>query len=433
MQGMSTARHAAASRRDFLKTAGAAALTAALAGKFPAMAQGARTGTRPPNILLIMADDLGVETLGAYGGESYHTPNLDRLAADGIRFDYCHSTPSCTPSRVNILTGRYGFRTGVEWGAIPPDEITFGHVLRDAGYATGLAGKWQLNQLEDDPEYVHRMGFDTYAAWAWHEGPRYWNPMVWQDAKLREDIAHRYGPEVFVEHLENFMLENRDRPFLAYYPMVLPHFAKPEGNENEEPVGPHGEYETYAEMVQLMDEMVGRIVRAVDGLGLREDTVILFTGDNGTPRRVTSVRHGQEVPGGKKTLLDTGTHVPLIARWPGTAPAGTVNTDLVDFSDFLPTLAELAGGVLPTDRPLDGTSFAAQLHGERGTPREWIYTEHKDEAWARTHDWKRYLDGRLIHMTQDPLEESPVPPEEDTPISAAARARLAEVLAELRG
>lgn len=414
----------ALNRRAFLKQLGlgAAALSAA-----PHGAQAARR----PNIVLFMADDLGLECLGAYGGESYHTPNLDRLAAEGMRFTHCYSTPKCVPSRVNILTGRYGFRTGQEWGYIPPDEVTFGHVLQKAGYATALAGKWQLALLKDDPQHVRKMGFEESCCWAWHEGPRYWQPLIWQNGELREGIEDRYGPEVFTEFLIDFMRENKDQPFLAYYPMALVHSAK-SGGKYKEPKGPNGRYQSFSERVKRMDDMVGKLVDAVDELGLAEDTLILFTGDNGTSQSITSIRNGRKVQGGKGTLKDSGTHVPLIARQPGTVPEGAVCDALIDFSDFLPTFAELAGAELPQDRVIDGKSFAPLLDGCTDTIREYAYTEWKGRAWVRDRRWKLYDDGELYNLETDPLEKTPIDPDKAGETAQQARQRLEAALKRIR-
>lgn len=363
---------------------------------------------KPPNVVLIMADDLGVECLGCYGGTSYETPNLDALAESGTRFTHCYSTPKCVPSRINILTGRYGFRTGQQWGHIPEGEVTFGSVLQQAGVKTAVAGKWQLALLKDRPNHPREKGFGESSLWAWHEGPRYWNPMIWQNGQLRhKEIADRYGPDVFTEFLIDFMRENKEGPFLAYYPMCLPHFAKT-GGSYEEPVGPNGRYQSYKELVEQMDRLVGEIVRAVDELGIRENTLILYTSDNGTPGRVVSLRDGQEIQGGKGEHTNAGTHVPLIASWPGTTPSGATCDDLIDFSDFMPALAELAGTVPPPDRPIDGRSFAPQIKGQPGTAREWVYTEFKGLGWIRDHHWKLYTDGRFFDMRADPEENRPL-------------------------
>lgn len=386
-----------------------------------------------PNVLLIMADDLGVECLGSYGGTSYPTPNLDALAASGTRFTHAYSTPKCSPSRVNLLTGRYGFRTGEEWGVLPAGEITFGNIVQAAGVKTAVAGKWQMSLLKENPNHPHESGFDAYSLWAWHEGPRYWQPMIWQNGRLlHEEIADRYGPDLYTAFLIDFMREHREGPFLAYYPMCLTHFPKTNG-PYVEPPGPDGKHQTFAEMVAQMDRLIGELVRALEELGLRENTLILFTADNGSPNKVVSVRDGKEVKGGKAKHTNGGTHVPLIASWPGTTPAGAVSEDLIDFSDFLPTFAELFGAKLPADRPIDGRSFALQLKGQAGNPRAWAFTEFEGLGWIRNQGWKLYTDGRFFDMASDPEEASPLEASGLAGDAAAAHAFLKKELVNLRG
>ena len=357
-----------------------------------------------PNILLIMADDLGYECLGCYGGQSYKTPNLDALAASGMRFTNCFSTPKCSPSRVTIMTGRYTFRTTTKWGHLPDNEITFGRVLQDAGYATALGGKWQMALLKKEPGHVQRFGFQESAVWAWHEGPRYWRPLIYRNDTIMKGVEDRFGPDVTCDFLIEFMRKNKDRPFLAYYPMALTHWPK-----KDEPPPAGRKHLKFSEMVSEMDREVGRLVKALDDLGLREKTLILFTGDNGTPTNVTSVLNGRKIKGGKARLTDAGTRVPLLASWPGTVPDGSTNGDLIDFTDFMPTLAEISGTNPPQDRPIDGRSFAPRLRGKPGNPRDWIYTWWSGKSWVRDQDWKLYKDGRLFDMKNDPVERSPLP------------------------
>jgi arylsulfatase A len=376
-----------------------------------------------PNILLMMADDLGYECLGAYGGRSYRTPHLDALAEGGLCFDNCFSTPKCSPSRVTILTGRYTVRTTMRWGHIPANEITFGHVLQQAGYATALAGKWQLGRIVDDPDRVQRFGFQQSAVWAWHEGPRYWQPMIYRNDKRMTGIKDRYGPDVYTDFLIEFMEQNRDRPFLAYYPMCLTHY--PKGNEPPPQDRPHL---TFAEMVASMDAMVGKLVAALDRLELREGTLILFTADNGSPTSEVSLLGDRQVKGGKAKLTDNGTRVPLVANWPGTVPGGKTNDDLIDFTDFLPTLAALAGAELPADVVIDGHSFAPQLCGEEGTPREWVFTEWSGKAWVRDKHWKLYRGGQLYDMQSDSEETHPLPENQAPDV----RQRLGKVMKRLK-
>src|SRR5205823_5025504 len=190
------------------------------------------------NIILILCDDLGYECVNCYGGRSYETPNIDALAASGMRFKNCYATPLCSPSRVELMTGRYGFQTG--WINLigrggdeakdyfdPKKERTFGHMLKDAGYTTALAGKWQLAEFIQNPNHVRECGFDEYCCWAWELGgkrtSRYWKPVIWQDGKVRKNTERLYGEDVFCDFLTDFMKRHKDGPFFVYYPMVLVH------------------------------------------------------------------------------------------------------------------------------------------------------------------------------------------------------------------
>lgn len=421
---------------------------------------GAETGR--PNILFILADDVGQEVLGSYGGESYATPHLDQLAREGMRFHHAYSMPSCHPTRLALMTGRYPFRQGgVAWGSFPPGEEpwTFANLLAAGGYATAVAGKWQLALLRDDRHHPRRLGFQSWDLFGWHEGPRYYEPMVYRDGIVRTDTLGHYGPDLYLRSLIDFMSANRDRPFLAFYSMALCHDVT---DDLDEPVphGPFDRYDSYPEMVAEMDRNVGRLLAALEALDLSERTLVLFVGDNGTPQQmivraegtrlvkepVVSLRSGREVPGGKGTLSDRGTRVPLIARWPGTIEPGREVDDLVDFTDFLPTFRELAGVALPEGRALDGSSFAALLRGEGRSGRSWVYAEESvlplpgsvepsrassGGRWVRDASWKLYADGRLYDMRQDPSEERPIGEDADSAASREARARLEAALNEL--
>lgn len=464
---------AKSNRREFLHRAAAGAAGMALPSL---MRPAAAAATERPNIVLIMADDLGYECLGCYGGTSYLTPNLDALAASGLRFGHAYCTPLCTPTRVQIMTGLYPFRTGWKTGiwTLPDNQQsidarklkTFGHILRDAGYATAVAGKWQLNRFDlFNPDHPKDCGFDDYCLWTWRYGgtnpSRYWDPSVWQDGKLRQDLAGQYGPDVYADFLIDFITRNQSRPFLAYYPMALTHL--PLHDTPDLRANPGQFPSQFAAMVNYMDKLVGRIVVSLTQLGLRERTLVLFTGDNGTPSQITSMLGDIPIKGGKNTMTDPGTHVPLIANWPGTVPAGVVSEDLVDVSDILPTLAEVAGVPIPdkapvdvgrtiagsyrpggsvpvrltavgTDRPaLDGRSFAPQLRGEAGRPREWVFCERGNERYVREKRWRLHEDSILFDMETDPWENNPIAPADPhTPEAAAARARLQAVLDELQ-
>ena len=438
--------HAATTRRRFLQ----AAAGATLAGLLGRRARAADAATRP-NIVLIMADDLGYECLGANGGTTYRTPNLDRLAAEGTRFTHAYCAPLCSPTRVLLMTGRYGFRNYRGWGILDPAEKTFGHLLREAGYATCVSGKWQLCRFDkpENADHPKRAGFDEHCVWTWHfkggKPSRYRDPMIWQNGKLLEGAKGKYGPDIHCDFVCDFIERNKSRPFFAYYPTNLVHapfVPTPDSKEAPAPSGGKkkgkGGQTNYAAMVAYLDKCVGRVVATLDRLGLRSNTLILFTGDNGTPRGITSMMGEATIPGGKGKMTDAGTHVPLIANWKGTTPAGRVLDDLVDFSDVLPTLAEMAGAPLPTDRTIDGRSFLPRLRGEKGSPREWAYIHHggagvKGNLRAvRTQRWKLYGDGRLFDVRADTFEKTPIAEGDGGDEAAAARKRLAGALASLK-
>ena len=403
-----------------------------------------RETQQKPNIVLIMADDIGTEILGCYGGTSYNTPNIDQLAETGIRFTNCYSAPKCSPSRVKIMTGRYLFRTTEKWGYIPPDEITFGHVLKSAGYTTALAGKWQMILLGGDPDHIQKMGFEQSCVFGWHEGPRYHDPYIWQNGHILQDTKGRYGPDIYCDFLIDFITKNKDKPFLAYYPMALAHDISNDLATPPSPA-PNGRYQSYKVLIEHMDKLVGRVVTTLEKLGLREKTLVLFTTDNGTPRKfiskfengeyidepIISMKGEKTVIGGKGELTDAGTHVPLIANWPGITPSGTICDDLIDFSDFMPTLAELGLTELPKGVAIDGRSFAPQLRGEPGNPRDWAYTQWEGDAWVRTKHWKLYRSGNLFDMKNDPLEQTPIQIESETEESASIKQSLQAVFKKL--
>jgi arylsulfatase A len=295
-----------------------------------------------------------------------------------------------------------------------------------------------------DPDHVTKMGFEQNCVFGWHEGPRYHGPFIYENGKARTEPADKYGPDIFCKFLTDFIKRNKDKPFLAYHSMCVAHAI---GNDmpTPPPLGPDGRYQTYKELVEYMDKLVGRIVQTLDEAGIRENTLILFTTDNGTPakfitkfangkyvnERIYSEAHGKTFIGGKGKLTDAGTHVPLIANLPGTTPAGKVCDDLVDFSDFLPTFAELASAKLPTDRTIDGKSFAPQIMGKKGNPRKWAYCQGGKRAWARTQRYKLYRNDQLFDIQKDPLEKSPVMAENDTAQTSAVRKELNKAFDQL--
>ncbi len=392
-----------------------------------------------------MADDVGDQAIGCYGGTSYSTPRIDALAAGGMRFRHCYSMPVCHPTRIALMTGQYPFRAGhPPWGTFPKglEGATIASRLRDLGYATAVAGKWQLTLLRDDPRHPGRLGFDRWSLFGWHEGPRYYRPLIYEDGTVRSDVIDRYGPDVYVESLVEFMRENTDNPFFAYYPMALAHDVTDDVG-TPPPVGPQGQYDSYKRMVENMDECVGRLVAALEELGIRDRTLFLFTADNGTPGSYYSTAQGSRMfkqpieftwngtasKGGKGELTDAGTRVPLVASWPGTLPAGAVVDDLVDFTDWLPTLVDLAGGEMPEG--LDGVSHARRLRGGPGGARRWAFASRRGQSWVRTQRWKLYDDGRLFDLDGRRDEGAAVGIRDQSSPASEARAELSAALRSL--
>lgn len=388
--------------------------------------------SRKPNIILILADDLGYETLGAYGSTSYKTPHLDKLASEGMRFTHAYSTPLCTPSRVQLMTGKYNFRNYIGFGLLDPAERTFGHLLQAAGYVTGIAGKWQLlgNEYQQHlaggrrGTYPTEAGFGEYCLWQLDKHgtyfTRYKDPVISSNAVNNKTYKDGYGPDVFVNFVEAFMEKHRSEPFFLYYPMVLTHapFQPTPDNGNFVHFDPAGEVNDtayFGEMVTYMDTIVGRIHQKAKDLGIEDNTLILFVGDNGTDRHVTSRMNEKEIPGGKGYPTEYGTHVPFVAYWKGHIKPGQVNGNLIDFTDFLPSLMEAAQADIPDDFETDGISFYSQLVGEPSDARQWVFG-HYDPMWGKfpfaryVHDkrWKLYENGEVYDLQKDPMEEKPL-------------------------
>lgn len=407
-----------------------------------------------PNIILVMADDVSWEAFSCYGAEDYQTPNIDQLAANGIRFNHCYSTPICTPSRVKLMTGQYNFRNYTHFGYLNPKEKTFGHLLQSAGYKTAIAGKWQLNGLYNslpghkDNTRPHKAGFDEYMLWqvttgkrpADSGGERFWSPPLEHNGKFVtvEENLNKYGPDLLTDFICNFMEKNRKQPFFVYYPMVLVHDpfvptpdtigdAPRTQAANKQPKGKEARKANFVAMVQYTDKLIGRIGAKVKQLGLAENTIIMFTADNGTHPSITSRWQGQDITGGKGGMKDMGTHVPFVASWPGTAPQGAVYDDLVEFTDFYTTFAEAAGIKLGKEDPIDGRSFLPRLRGEKGNPRDWVLC-HYQPYWnkipgqfARTERFKLYRDGRFYEVPKDLREQNDLA---DSRTGRAARKKL---------
>lgn len=406
-----------------------------------------------PNIILIMADDLGYECVTCNGGESYQTPRLDAMAAEGLRFSQCHSQPVCTPTRVQIMTGRCNSRNYWAFGSLHPKELTFGHVLKAAGYATCITGKWQLSGRGQRYPGTHpdKSGFDEWCLWELDEetrGSRYWNPTIKANGKLLPNTEGKFGPDIFCDYLLDFISRNKTEPFFAYYPMTLTHgptHPTPDTTGYDPSTKPKRDAKYFADMVNYTDKIVGRVLDHLDREGLAENTLVLFVGDNGTDKKLTSKFQGRVVRGGKGRKLDVSTHVPMIASWKGTLPAGEVCNDLIDFTDMMPTFVEMATAQVPDGLRFDGVSFFPQLRGQPGNPKPYIYCyyekgkydgESPDSSegspaetdmpvsekktakqlrksqptrWVHDGRWKLLNSGSFFDLKNDPDEQSSIP------------------------
>lgn len=395
------------------------------------------------NVILILADDFGYECVGANGSTSYQTPNLDQLASTGMRFTHAYAQPLCTPTRVQLMTGLYNIRNYTRFGQLEPSQFTFGNLFQQAGYKTCITGKWQLEGGFEGPT---KFGFNEYCLWQLtRRPPRYANPGIESNGKTVDYHAGEYGPDIINDYALDFIARNRDTPFFLYYPMMLTHnpFQPTPDSANWDPAttgekakqdGKH-----FADMTTYMDKLVGKVVATLEKHGLRENTLILFTGDNGTNRSVTSRMGDRIVKGGKGSSKDNGIHVPLIANWPGSIQAGRICDDLVDTTDYLPTIAQTAGIPLPSSLNPDGHSFLPQLRGDKGSPRPWIYSWYADGGgptpvfeFAMNQRYKLYRNGSYYDLTTDPAEETPLNLSTLAPESSSAHALLTSALDQFK-
>jgi arylsulfatase A len=400
-----------------------------------------------------MADDLGMETIGTYGGESYQTPNLDELATGGMQFQNCYSTPLCTPSRVQVMTGKYNFRNYIGFGLLDPNEKTFGHAMQEAGYKTCITGKWQLfgNKKQKDlaggreGTVPLKAGFDTYRLWQINElGSRFKDPMLETFKDGVETFDTEYGPDKFVEFIESFMTSNKDSSFFVYYPMVLVHdpfVPTPDSPEFDAFDSKAKVNDTiyFKDMMAYMDKQVGRIVKKVDELGIRENTVILFIGDNGTDRDVTSKWKGKSIKGEKGYTLDAGTHVPFIASWKGKIEPNQINENLIDFTDFFPSLLDIAQSEIPQNKQIDGVSFYPQLLGKESKTRDWIFCSYAPNwgnftprTYVQNTEFKLYKNGEFYNFKNDLYEKSPLSDSDLTKEQLALKASFQRVLDDMK-
>ena len=376
-----------------------------------------------PNILLIMADDLGAEALPCYGNTVFSTPNLDRLAREGARFDSAYSTPVCSPTRAMILTGLYPNRTGILermdspadreklTNRLPVHLKTFASVFKDAGYATAIAGKWHLGNFRTCPDQPVSHGFDEYCLWVQHldgqRPSRYYAPHVWENGRFKEYGREVYGPDRYSDFLIDFMNRNKSRPLLAYFPMNLIHgplHVPPDLKglaESRYPDDLAKNERLAGHMVTYMDAVVGKLLAALRELGMAKNTIVVFTGDNGCSGSLTNRLGDFQLRGGKRTMNEAGTRVPFIASWPGMIHPGK-REQIFCLADVLPTLASLAN--IPIRHEIDGMDLSHYLLNTSGEDREYFPMAFEGDCWfVRDRRFRLHEDGRFYDI---PVQET---------------------------
>jgi len=390
----------------------------------PITVEAQKSQQKKPNIIFILADDLGYAEIGCYGADKYKTPNIDKLASQGLRFTHAYASPLSGPSRATLLTGRYVFRTGATnqdacSSVFTKAEKAIPFYLKPAGYVSTMIGKW--GQLPDDPsdfsfeEYLRFFGSGVY----WTEPGKKQNYRVnGTDMILKEN---EYMPDLMHQKMVEFLTANKNKPFFAYYSMSHVH-----GEIMKTPDSKPTTTDFYDDNITYMDKLVGQLRTELDRLKLTENTILIFFSDNGTAggKAERATIGGRRLSGQKGSMLEGGSLEPLIVYWPGVTPVGKVSDDLISSTDFLPTFAEITGATLPKDIILDGQSFNAQIHGQKGTPRTSVFVQLANNYWARNAGWKLNQSGELFDMSKAPFEEIAVPADTKNAAATAARKSL---------
>lgn len=362
-----------------------------------------------PNFIVIFCDDLGYNDIGPFGSEKHRTPNLDRMAREGRKFTQFYVTSGvCSPSRSSLMTGCYPKRVGLHqnergaWVLFPgnkrglnPSEITIAEVLKAKGYATACVGKWHLG---DQPVFLPtRQGFDSYFGIPFSndmgktDRPKNMYPplpLLRNEKVIEAEPDQRYLTQRYTKEAIKFITANKSKPFFLYLPHSMPHWPQ-YSSENFAGKSKNGKW---GDAVEEIDWSTGEIFKTLKKLGIDEKTVVVFLSDNGG-----AIRHGasnKPLRGGKGSTWEGGHRVPMVIRWPGHIPAGTVCRELATSMDLLPTFAKWAGTSAPTDRIIDGKNIGPLVEGENGakTPHEVYYYYHRGNLQAvRSGDWKLFV------------------------------------------
>lgn len=388
---------------------------------------GCQSAEQKPNIVFFLADDIGTEAFGCYGGAEYETPNVDRLAAEGLMYTNGNAQPLSSPSRVQAMTGLYNDRNYVAFGYMNPDETTFAQCVREAGYSTAMVGKWQLGC---DRRLPHELGFDeTFLSqvklYRESRGPektdRYANSM-WDNNGKHYEYA-QYGPDAMQEYAFDYIDRQvaGKQPFLLYYtePLVhTPHVTTPDSEDwdilYESRFTAAQDTSRFRDMVKYMDKQVGELVRHLKEKGVWDNTIFIFAADNGTSTRIVSrQKDGSTIRGGKGEPNWRGTHVPYIITWGNRIEPRRID-HIVDFTDIMPTMIEAAGGRIPEG--LDGVSLYPELLG--GTVEKELALIHFNPLWptapspkasryAMNDEYAYFWDGRIYRYKEDPTFTNP--------------------------
>ncbi len=391
-------------RREFLRTAAGAAAIPSL----HSCRKRDSAPARPPNIVFIIADDLGYADVGCYGQDKIRTPHIDRLAAEGMRFtDAYAGCTVCAPSRSVLMTGLHMGHTPIRTnggGPLLPDEVTVAEVLQQVGYATGGFGKWGLGEEPGLSGVPSKKGFDKFFGYLNQAHAHFFYPEYLYDNERKYPLKGNeggkrttYSHDVIAEQALQFIRQNRDRPFFCYAPFTIPHWellvpedslAEYRGKFEERPfIDPRNHYArqdesraAYAAMITRMDRDIGRMMALLKELNLDDNTIVFFTSDNGPAMPIVGddyFRSKGPLRGHKGNFYEGGIRVPMIARWPGKIEAGVVSRHVWSFQDFMPTAAELAGTKPPA--AIDGISVVPTLVGQKAAGR--AQEQHEYHYW----------------------------------------------------
>jgi arylsulfatase A len=397
----------------------------ALAFSAAPTAHAAAPAARPPNVVFILADDLGYGDVGAFGQKRIRTPNIDRLAAEGTKFTQAYAGATvCGPSRCSLMTGLHGGHAYIRGNRelkpegqepMPADTFTLGHLMQRAGYATGITGKWGLGKPEST-SVPNKMGFDYFYGYNCQtRAHEYYSDHLWRNDQLVPLDGKTYSHDLIADEALDFIRRSKDRPFFLYAAFTLPHakLQVPDLAPYEKETWPDN-LKTLAAMITRLDRDVGRIMALLKELGIDDDTLVIFASDNGAAWRDDLFNHSGPLRGYKRDLYEGGLRSPSILRWPGRIPAGVTSAQVWTFWDVLPTLAELTGQPAPAN--LDGISVLPAWLGGKIVAHPPLYFEFHEGGFtqaARIGDWKAVRLGQerpleLYDLNTDPAEATDV-------------------------